>query len=179
MITRRLTIPDRVTVTQAADILNVSRAYVYKLIEAKELQTEKYGPKTTLVLRDSLIRWLRTRGAHVAVHRNEIVISRARIPLDMERIREFCRRWHISEFALFGSVLRDDFMPDSDVDVLVTFTQDAPVSLFSLPRMQHELEQLFGREVDLVSRCGIEQSRNTLRRDNILNSAEVVYREAA
>ena len=99
----------------------------------------------------------------------------ARIPIDRNKIAEFCRRWKITEFALFGSVLRDDFRPDSDVDVLVTFAPDAEWSLFDMVDMQDELEKTFGRKVDLVSRRGIEASRNYLRRKAILSSAEVIH----
>lgn len=99
----------------------------------------------------------------------------ARIELPRQRIAEFCEKWRIIEFALFGSVLRDDFKPDSDVDVLVEFAPEACHSLFDLVRMQDELKVLVGREVDLVSRRGIEGSRNYLRRKAILDSAEVVY----
>ncbi len=99
----------------------------------------------------------------------------ARIELDRERIASFCRRWQITELALFGSVLRDDFGPDSDVDVLVRFAPDARHSLFDMVRMQNELEGILGQRVDLVSRRGIEASRNPLRRQSILESAEVVY----
>jgi hypothetical protein len=102
-----------------------------------------------------------------------------KIPLDLEKIRDFCRRWKITSFALFGSVLREDFRPDSDVDVLVEFAPDAPVTLFNLADVQEELKQMFGREVDLVSRRGVESSRNALRREAILNSAEVIFHEAA
>ncbi len=97
-----------------------------------------------------------------------------RISIDHEKIAEFCQRWKITEFALFGSVLREDFRPDSDVDVLVTFSQDAHRTLFDLVRMEEELQGLFGRDVDLVSRRGIEASRNYLRRKAILSSAEVL-----
>jgi predicted nucleotidyltransferase len=99
----------------------------------------------------------------------------ARIPVDREKIAEFCRRWKISEFALFGSVLRDDFRPDSDVDVLVTFAPEARYSLFDLVHMQEELKQIFGREVDLVERKAVEQSENYIRRKHILSSIEPVY----
>lgn len=98
-----------------------------------------------------------------------------RIDLPLEQIRVFCDRWHITEFALFGSVLRDDFRPDSDIDVLVTFSPEAYHTLFDLVRMEHELKEIFQREVDLVSRRGIERSRNYLRRNEILSSAQVIY----
>ena len=95
--------------------------------------------------------------------------------MDKEKIAAFCRHWDIAELALFGSVLRDEFRPDSDIDVLVRFLSDADHSLFDMVRMQEELKQIFGREVDLVSRRGIEASRNYLRKRAILDSAEVVY----
>lgn len=103
-------------------------------------------------------------------------LSEVNITLDMENIRGFCQRWHITEFALFGSVLREDFRADSDIDVLVTFALDASVTLFSLSMMADELQQMFGRQVDLLSRRGVERSNNIIRREAILSSAEVVYR---
>jgi len=99
----------------------------------------------------------------------------ARIPIDCEKIAEFCRRWKITEFALFGSVLRDDFRPDSDVDVLVTFAPDAEWSLFDDVDMEEELSAIFGRKVDLVSRRAVERSDNWIRRKAILSTAEPVY----
>jgi predicted nucleotidyltransferase len=97
------------------------------------------------------------------------------IVVPQEQIANFCRRWQITEFALFGSVLRSDFRPDSDMDVLVSFAPTARWGLFDLARMQEELTQIFGRKVDLVSRRGIEASRNYIRRKSILNSAQVVH----
>jgi predicted nucleotidyltransferase len=99
----------------------------------------------------------------------------ARIPIDRNKIAEFCRRWKITEFALFGSVLRDDFRPDSDVDVLVTFAPETRYSLFDLVHMQDELKEIFGREVDLVERKAVERSENYIRRKHILRSIEPVY----
>lgn len=87
----------------------------------------------------------------------------------------FCQRWQITEFALFGSILSSDFRPDSDVDVLVTFVPNAGWSLFDQIDMQDELQAIFDRPVDLVSRRGIEHSRNYLRRQAILDSAKVIY----
>lgn len=92
-----------------------------------------------------------------------------------DKIMKFCRKWHISEMSLFGSVLREDFTPGSDIDVLVCFDESAHCSLFDLVRMENELKEIFGRDVDVVSRRGIEASRNTLRREAILNSAKVIY----
>lgn len=99
-----------------------------------------------------------------------------KLSLPYEQIAEFCRKWNVSEFALFGSVLRDDFRPDSDVDVLVTFTSaELTPSLFEHVDMQDELERIFGRPVDLVSKKGVELSDNRFRRKAILDSARVVY----
>ena len=97
------------------------------------------------------------------------------IDIPKEEVAAFCRRWQITELALFGSVLREDFQPDSDVDVLVRFDSQARHTLFDMVRMQEELQRVLGRHVDLVSRRGIEQSRNYIRKNAILKSAEVVY----
>lgn len=99
----------------------------------------------------------------------------ARIAIDGDSIAEFCRRWKISELSLFGSVLRDDFRPDSDVDVLVTFSEDAHWRLADLMRMEEELKAIFDREVDLVERRSVEHSENYIRRAHILRSLEPVY----
>jgi predicted nucleotidyltransferase len=99
----------------------------------------------------------------------------AAIALPMEHIAEFCTRWQVTEFALFGSVLRDDFRPDSDIDVMVEFHPDAHPTLFDLAYMEDELKTLFQRDVDLVTRKGIETSRNYLRRKAILSSVQVIY----
>jgi len=92
-----------------------------------------------------------------------------------DALARFCRRWKVAELALFGSVLRGDFRPDSDVDVLVTFDPESRRTLFEMVDMQDELSALLGRPVDLVSRRGVESSRNYLRRKAILSSAETIY----
>jgi uncharacterized protein len=102
-------------------------------------------------------------------------MSKPAIELPMEKIIEFCDQWRVTEFALFGSVLRDDFRPDSDIDVMVVFHPDARPTLFDLTYMEDELKQIFQRDVDLVTRKGIESSRNYLRRNAILSSAQVIY----
>ncbi|MBI5374669.1 MAG: nucleotidyltransferase family protein [Candidatus Schekmanbacteria bacterium] len=89
-----------------------------------------------------------------------------------EKIAEFCNRWKITEFALFGSVLRDDFNPKSDIDVLVSFSDDAHWSLFAFVDMKDELKAIFGREVDLLEKGGL---RNPFRRRAILASKVVLY----
>lgn len=97
------------------------------------------------------------------------------IQLPDDKLVEFCRRWKVNEFALFGSVLRDDFRPDSDIDVLITFAPDAKRGLMTLAKMKYELEDLLGREVDLVSKYAIETSHNWIRRNEILGTAQVIY----
>lgn len=97
----------------------------------------------------------------------------AHIDIPSDSIAAFCRRWQVTHLALFGSVLRDDFGLNSDVDVLIGFGEGARHSLFDLTDM--ELREIFGREVDLVSRRGVEASRNYLRRNSILQSAQVIY----
>jgi len=95
-----------------------------------------------------------------------------KIPIDHAKIADFCHRWKITELALFGSVLRDDFRPDSDVDVLVTFAPDAQWSLFDLVEIQEALSEMLGRKVDLIEKRGL---RNPFRRYEILRTKEVVY----
>ena len=99
----------------------------------------------------------------------------ARIVIPSDGIAAFCKRWQVAELALFGSVLRDDFGPESDIDVLVAFREGARHTLFDMVEMEEELKAIFGRDVDLTERAGIEQSRNHIRRKAILRSAETIY----
>ncbi len=102
-------------------------------------------------------------------------MQKTRFAIPHKKIEAFCKRWNISELAIFGSVLRTDFRPDSDVDVLVSFAPEAKVSLFDMVHMQDELKDIFGRDVDLISKNGVESSRNYLRRKTILESARVIH----
>jgi len=99
----------------------------------------------------------------------------AQIDIPYEAIAEFCRRWKITELSLFGSVLRDDFRPDSDVDVLVTFAPNHGLTYFDLVQMERELKEIIGRPVDLVERETIEQSPNFIRRNAILSTVRPLY----
>jgi len=92
-----------------------------------------------------------------------------------EAIADFCQKWRISELSLFGSVLRDDFGPDSDIDVLVAFDPGSHWTLFDLVDMEDELSEIFGRKADLIERAGVEESKNWIRRRSILGSAQTVY----
>jgi predicted nucleotidyltransferase len=103
------------------------------------------------------------------------MIASIKMQLPMTEIEGFCRRWQISDLALFGSVIREDFRPDSDVDVLVTFSPQARWSLFDLARMQDELSGILGRQVDLVERKAVERSENYIRRKHILTNMVPVY----
>ena len=94
------------------------------------------------------------------------------ISIPMDKISEFCRKWKISEFALFGSVLRADFRPESDVDVLINFTEDADWTLYDRIDMADELKDILGREVDLVTKKSL---RNPFRRHSILSTKKVLY----
>lgn len=95
--------------------------------------------------------------------------------LDDRKIGDFCRRWNITELALFGSALREDFRPDSDVDVLVSFRPEAGHTVFDLVRMQEELTSILGRRVDLVERAAVERSENYIRRKHILESLRPIH----
>ncbi len=95
-----------------------------------------------------------------------------RITLPQKKIGDFCLKWKITEMALFGSVLSDYFHPDSDVDVLVSFKDDAGWGLFDFVDMIDELQAIFGRKVDLVEKDSV---RNPFRRQTILADNEVIY----
>lgn len=95
--------------------------------------------------------------------------------LPMPQIENLCKRRKIIELALFGSILRDDFRVDSDIDVLVTFAPEARKSLLTLAKIKHELEDLLGREVDIATKKSIENGRNLERCRHILESAQILY----
>src|SRR5437899_3056238 len=94
------------------------------------------------------------------------------IEVPKDRLREFCKKWKVTEFSLFGSVTRPEkFRPNSDVDVMVRFAEGARISLFDIAHMEEELREMFGRDIDLAERVGVERSRNHIRREAILSSA--------
>jgi len=99
-------------------------------------------------------------------------MAQPKINIPKAEIEDFCRRWKIKEFALFGSVLREDFRPDSDIDVLVSFEPDGGITFDNRVEMLDELAEIFGRQVDLVKKDAI---RNPFRRHDILTTKEVVY----
>ena len=99
-------------------------------------------------------------------------MAKTKIRIPRKKIAEFCHQWGVVELSLFGSVLREDFRPDSDVDVLVTFSKDAQISLFDLVQMQLDLEKIFQRSVDVIEKDALE---NPFRKREILKNAQVVY----
>lgn len=101
-----------------------------------------------------------------------------RIHIPMDRIERFCAKWKITELALFGSVLRDDFGPQSDVDVLVTFASDSQIGLYQLFEAESELESILGRKVDLLTRRSVERHHNPWLKHAILSETQTVYAAA-
>ncbi|HXH30824.1 MAG TPA: nucleotidyltransferase domain-containing protein [Bacteriovoracaceae bacterium] len=101
------------------------------------------------------------------------------IQISMDQVEAFCKKWKVKELALFGSVLRKDFNPlTSDIDVLITFLPDENWG-WEIVTMKEELEKIFCKKVDLVEKAAIEKSRNPIRKNEILNSYEVLYEQAA
>ncbi|MCY3825823.1 MAG: nucleotidyltransferase domain-containing protein [Candidatus Dadabacteria bacterium] len=98
-----------------------------------------------------------------------------RISVPKKQVVDFCERWSIVELAFFGSILRDDFGPDSDVDVLVQFHPQARHGFLNMACMEQELSEILQRKIDMLSRPAVEKNRNYIRREATLKSAEVFY----
>lgn len=105
-------------------------------------------------------------------NRSDVAILRLPVHIDERRLREICQTWHITQLSLFGSVLREDFSPDSDIDVLLTFDPANHWSLFDLVDLQENLQQILGRKVDLVEQKAI---RNPYRRESIMATRKIIY----
>jgi predicted nucleotidyltransferase len=99
----------------------------------------------------------------------------ADLGLSEETLGQFCRRWKISRLAVFGSAAQGTMRADSDVDLLVTFDAGAEWSMFDHYAMEEELSRLFGREVDLVSTRAVQENPNPICRNQILDSARLIY----
>ncbi|HAC62712.1 MAG TPA: DNA polymerase subunit beta [Cyanothece sp. UBA12306] len=99
-----------------------------------------------------------------------------RLQVNSEKLEQFCQSNLIAELAVFGSILRDDFSYNSDVDVLISYLPSAPRGLLEKVQLKEKLEHLFHRPVDLISKTSIENSYNWIKRNNILNYSEVLYR---
>jgi predicted nucleotidyltransferase len=102
-----------------------------------------------------------------------MTVAHPRLPASLEDIEAFCRKWQVQEFALFGSIVRDDFRPDSDIDVMVQFEPDARRRPWGgYADMQSELEEMFGRSVDLVEKSAVI---NPYRVASIRKDLTVIY----
>ena len=93
------------------------------------------------------------------------------------QLQEICQQWQITELALFGSVLRNDFNSKSDINVLVSFAEEAKITFFDLDTIESQLSTLFNRPVDLVTKQAIEQSHNWIRKQNILSNSKIIYEQ--
>ena len=100
-----------------------------------------------------------------------------RLGLPLAKIIAFCQHWHISELAAFGSILREDFRPDSDIDLLIQFTPQAAQGLLTLAKIKHALESYSNRNIHIAIKESVENSSNIFRRDEILNTAQVIYEQ--
>jgi uncharacterized protein len=106
---------------------------------------------------------------------NDKLTTTSTVSIPKDRVVDFCRRWKVAELSLFGSALREDFRPDSDVDLLVSFALGVTWGFDDLLTMKEELTTLFGRPVDLVERRLVEASENYIRRRHILSHLEPLY----
>ena len=100
-----------------------------------------------------------------------------RLNIQPSQLEEICQQWQIVEMSLFGSVLSDDFNTKSDIDILVSFAEDAKITFFDLDTIEEQLSNLFNRPVDVVTKRAIEQSRNWIRKKNILENSRVIYEQ--
>jgi hypothetical protein len=147
-------------------------------LPALAAELARLAPPLEPEVRDRAAAW----GAEPALaESNELgrMLPAPALTLPPAQLGEWCRRWRVRELALFGSVLRGDFRPDSDIDVLVTFEPNDPWSVWDIGDMRDELSRLFGRPVDLVERAAVEQSPNPIRRRHILENHRVVYAATA
>ena len=106
---------------------------------------------------------------------NDKVTTTSAVSIPKDRLVDFCRRWKVAELSLFGSALREDFRPESDVDLLVSFAPGVQWGFDDVLTMKEELATLFGRPVDLVERRPVEASENYIRRRHILSPLEPLY----
>jgi uncharacterized protein len=112
-----------------------------------------------------------------AINEPELRIVNPHIAIPEETIRAFCKKWNIRSFCFYGSIMREDFRPDSDIDIMIEFFPDDRVSSLNIGVMREELEALFSRNIDLVERKSIEQSENYIRRKGILSGKPPVLRQ--
>ena len=101
--------------------------------------------------------------------------TQQRLGVSPSILREFCQQNKITELSVFGSILREDFNLHSDMDLLVKFDPNAHISLMDMIKIENELKIFLKRNIDLVSKKAIENSKNWIRRQNILNNTEIIY----
>lgn len=102
---------------------------------------------------------------------------KTRLGLTSLEIATFCQQWGITKMALFGSILRDDFRADSDIDLLITFAPNAQQGLLTLAKIKHELESRLNRPIDLVPEASVQMSENWIRQQEILGTAQTIYEQ--
>lgn len=106
-------------------------------------------------------------------------ILKFRLGISEEKLSQFCQKWNIKELALFGSVLNNRFCADSDIDILLSFQPNSRQGLLTLARIKHELEDLFRRDVDITLKDAISKSNNWIRRQEILQTAQIIYEQGS
>ena len=106
-------------------------------------------------------------------------ILKFRLGISEEKLTQFCQKWNIKELALFGSVLNNRFCADSDIDILLSFQPNSRQGLLTLARIRHELEDLFSRDVDITLKDAILKSENWIRRQEILQTAQIIYEQGS
>jgi len=111
----------------------------------------------------------------LSLDQNPTIQSRLR--LSHQEVVNFCQQWGITKMALFGSILRDDFRADSDIDLLITFAPNARQGLLTLAKIKHDLEFRLNRAVDLVPEASIQMSDNWIRQREILSTAQTIYEQ--
>lgn len=104
-------------------------------------------------------------------------VIQTRLGLTSQEIVNFCQHWGITRLALFGSILRDDFRDDSDIDFLITFAPHARQGLLTLAKMKHELESRLNRPIDLIPEASVQMSDNWIRQQEILGTAQMLYEQ--
>jgi hypothetical protein len=106
---------------------------------------------------------------------NPLILKR--LGQHLEPIETLCQQWGIHQLALFGSILREDFGTDSDVDLLVDFSPGKKISLLDLLELEYQFSEILERPIDLVEKQAIIQSPNWIRRQEVLNTAQIIYEQ--
>lgn len=100
-----------------------------------------------------------------------------RLNTQPHKLIKICQQWQIVELALFGSILREDFNIHSDIDILVSFAEQAKITFFDLDTIEYQFSLLFNRPVDIITKRAIKKSHNWIRQQNILGNAQIIYEQ--